>query len=35
MSNTIFTNKALSKMKDFGLSESQVLDVFNTGSLER
>lgn len=35
MSNTVFTNKALSKMKDFGLSESQVLDVFNTGSLER
>lgn len=34
MKNTIFTNKALSKMKDWGLSESVILDVFNSGTVE-
>ncbi len=35
MTNTIFTNKALSKMKDVGLSESLVLDAFNSGIVEK
>ncbi len=28
-----FTNKALSKMKDWGLSEKQVWDVFSNGAV--
>ncbi len=28
-----FTNKALSKMKDWGLSETQVWDVFSKGAI--
>jgi hypothetical protein len=35
MNNIIFTNKALSKMKDLGLSESYVLDAFNSGTVEK
>lgn len=35
MNNTIFTNKALSKLKDCGLSESSSLDAFNNGSVEK
>lgn len=30
----IFTNNALSKMKGWGLSESEVLDAFNEGDRE-
>jgi hypothetical protein len=30
----IFTNTALSKMKQWGLSEDYVLDTFNTGDTE-
>lgn len=35
MGNIIFTNKALTKMKDLGLSESYVLDAFNSGAIEK
>jgi hypothetical protein len=35
MGNIIFTNKALTKMKDLGLSESYVLDTFNSGTIEK
>jgi len=35
MGNVIFTNKALTKMKDLGLSESYVLDTFNSGAIEK
>lgn len=35
MTNTVFTNKALSKMKDLGLLESQVSDTFNSGTVEK
>ena len=34
MNNPIFTNKILRKMADYGLSESEVLDTFNKGSVE-
>lgn len=33
--NNIFTNNALKKMKDLGLSEALVLDVYNTGESEK
>lgn len=35
MANVVFTNKALSKMKDYGFSETIALDTFNTGSVEK
>ncbi len=35
MNNTIFTNKALSKLKDNGLSEALALDAFNSGTVEK
>lgn len=35
MTHPIFTNYALTKMKIFGLSESQVLDAFNKGIVEK
>lgn len=35
MTNIIFTNKALSKMASIGLSEGQVLDVYNKGTVEK
>lgn len=35
MANIIFTNKALSKMASFGLSEAQVLDAYNKGVVEK
>lgn len=35
MANTIFTNKALYKMSGCGLSEGQVLDAFNGGTVEK
>jgi len=35
MSYPIFTNHALQKMKSFGLSEIQVLDAFNHGTMEK
>lgn len=31
----IITNKALQKMSAFGLSEAQLLDAFNSGSVEK
>lgn len=31
----IFTNHALLKMKEWGLSEDDVLDVFNHGAIEK
>lgn len=33
--NNIFTNNALNKMKALGLSETLVLDVYNTGASEK
>ncbi len=35
MVNVIFTNKALSKIASFGLSETQVLDAYNKGTVEK
>ena len=35
MGNVIFTNKALSKIASFGLSESQALDAYNKGTPEK
>lgn len=35
MSYPIFTNHALTKMKSYGLSETQVLDAFNHGRVEK
>lgn len=35
MSNIIFTNKALSKMSSFGLSETTILDAYNNGVVEK
>ncbi len=35
MNNTIFTNKALSKLNDNGLSEALALDTFNSGIVEK
>ncbi|MFV1917541.1 MAG: hypothetical protein ACC618_03635 [Patescibacteria group bacterium] len=35
MSTTVFTNKILKKMANFGLSESQVIDAFNKGEVEK
>lgn len=35
INSPIFTNKALKKMKQWGLSEGQVLDAFNSGRTER
>lgn len=35
MSNIIFTNNALRKIANRGLSESQVRDVFTKGRVER
>ena len=35
MANIIFTNKALSKMASFGLSEGQVMDAYNKGTPEK
>ena len=35
MTIPIFTNNALRKMSQWNLSENQVLDVFNTGSVEK
>lgn len=34
MNNYIFTNNAIEKIKTLGLSEDQVLDVFNKGDVE-
>ena len=33
--DNIFTNRALSKMKQWQLSESQVLDAYNSGDVEK
>jgi hypothetical protein len=35
MTTPIFTNKALRKMSEYGLSEGTVLDAYNTGSVEK
>lgn len=35
MTTPIFTNKALRKMAQFGLSEGYVLDAFNKGAVEK
>ncbi|MBY9002312.1 MAG: hypothetical protein KGD64_15435 [Candidatus Heimdallarchaeota archaeon] len=35
MSLTIFTNNALGKMKVHGISETQALDAFNKGTVEK
>jgi len=35
MSDVIFTNSALSKMKTHGVSEHQALDAFNSGKVEK
>ena len=35
MSAPIITNKALGKMREFGLSEAQVIDVFSNGTVEK
>jgi len=35
MTNIIFTNRALSKMKTNGVSEHQALDTFNSGKVEK
>ena len=35
MANIIFTNKSLSKMASFGLSEVQVMDAYNKGTPEK
>lgn len=35
MTQPIFTNHALRKMRSWGLSESQALDAFNHGTVEK
>jgi hypothetical protein len=35
VSKTIFTNNAIKKIADFGLSEDLVLEVFNKGESEK
>jgi len=35
MASPIFTNHALTKMKYWGISESQALDTFNSGAVEK
>lgn len=35
MSSPVFTNKIINKMANFGLSEAQVLEVFNKGEVEK
>jgi len=35
MAGPIFTNHALAKMKYWGVSEFQVLDAFNSGTVEK
>lgn len=34
MTVPVITNKALNKMSEFGLSESEIIDTFNKGSVE-
>ncbi len=35
MAQTVITNRALYKMKQYRLVESQVLDAFNSGTVEQ